>query len=358
MRLPLIRNKWFAVLMHIAAWVILFIIPFYHISFDTGPHTFFLTRVYLRTVVYVIIFYINYLVLIPALLFKDKRVLYYLFVAAVIIGFYFINNAANQYLLGRPEFSAEREAFSRIAEEFKIPRNPGRFDVYNFMFTAILISGFSVGLRMLSRYYKNERQRKELEKEKLNSELAMLKNQVSPHFFFNTLNNIYSLVEINSSDAQDAILHLSKMMRYLLYESERGNTPLSREIEFMRNYIEIMKLKLNERVKLSVTFPDKYKDIQIPPLLFISFIENAFKHGISTSESSFITITMELKKNQLLFSCSNSMFNNTRSELPDKSGIGMENIKKRLYLLFPGRHQLFIDRKPDSFEIVLKIELS
>ena len=137
---------------------------------------------------------------------------------------------------------------------------------------------------------------KETEKEKLNSELAFLKNQISPHFFFNTLNNIYSLISINAEDSQKAVLKLSKLMRYLLYESEQGNTKLSNEIDFMNNYIDLMKLRMNDKVDLTVSFPKKYEDKNIPPLLFIPFIENAFKHGISYREKSFIDINMMVTK--------------------------------------------------------------
>ena len=124
----------------------------------------------------------------------------------------------------------------------------------------------------------------------LNTELAFLKNQINPHFFFNTLNNIYSLVQINVGDGQKAILQLSKLMRYLLYDTDKGEQPLSREIEFMTTYIDLMKLRLSEKVSVTVVFPENFDNVLIPPLLFLPFIENAFKHGISYRKSSFIHI--------------------------------------------------------------------
>ncbi len=283
--------------------------------------------------------------------------MYYLLVTVVIVGSYFINDLGNNYIFNRPEFRPEREIFNKISEELKLPRNPRRFDIYNFLFTSVLISGFSIGLKMLGRYNENEKRRKELEKEKLNSELALLKNQISPHFFFNTLNNIYSLIEIDTGNAQEAILHLSKMMRYLLYESERGNTLLSREIDFMRNYIELMKLKINEKVLLEISFPNLVSDISIPPLLFISFIENAFKHGISYNEPSSITIEMEVNNNQIKFLCNNTNFNKSPGEQMSESGVGLENIQKRLKLLFPAKHRLQINDTKDKFDVQLTIEL-
>jgi len=202
----------------------------------------------------------------------------------------------------------------------------------------------------------NEKQRKELEKERLNSELAFLKNQISPHFFFNTLNNIYSLVQINTDDAQKSILKLSKLMRYLLYETEHGNIQLSQEIEFMMNYLDLMKLRLTQKVELSVSFPVKYKDISIPPLLFIPFIENALKHGVSYRDRSFIHILMEVNDQEIIFSCSNSIV--TKTEETADSGIGLENIKKRLALLFPLKHSLKITQADASFQVDLRINLN
>jgi LytS/YehU family sensor histidine kinase len=261
------------------------------------------------------------------------------------------------YIFERPEFRPEREAFDKIREEFKLPMHPKQFDLYNFLFTAILISGFSAGIRILIRYNETEKQRKELEKERLNSELAFLKNQISPHFFFNTLNNIYSLVEINTDDAQKAILHLSKMMRYLLYESEKGDTMLSREIDFMSNYIELMKLRLTEKVELNISFPTIYDDRVIPPLLFISFIENSFKHGVSYAEPSFISISLQVTDTLLLFSCNNSNIAQNKGVISEESGIGLENVKKRLKLLFPEKHKIIINKTPELFEVLVKIEL-
>ena len=357
MKISFFHSKWLALLLHLAAWTILLVVPLYHSNMGTESHSFFVFRIYLRTLIYIIIFYINYFLLIPRLFFRDKKLAYYLFVAVIIVGFYFINEMGNNYIFNRPQFSAERETFNKVSEELKLPKNPRRFDIYNFLFTSVLISGFSVGLRMLGRYNENEKRRKELEKEKLDSELTLLKNQISPHFFFNTLNNIYSLIEIDAGNAQNAILHLSKMMRYLLYESERGNTLLTREIEFMQNYIELMKLKLNEKVLLHISFPELIADFSVPPLLFIAFIENAFKHGVSYNEPSSITIEMEVKDNQIHFFSSNSNYSKNSDEPNIESGVGLENIQKRLKLLFPGKYHLDILQTKDKFDVRLTIDL-
>jgi LytS/YehU family sensor histidine kinase len=196
---------------------------------------------------------------------------------------------------------------------------------------------------------------KDLEKEKLNSELALLKNQISPHFFFNTLNNIYSLISINAEDSQKAILKLSKMMRYLLYETEHGNTKLSDELAFMTNYIDLMKLRMSEKIALTVSFPESYDDVSIPPLLLIPFIENAFKHGISFRDPSFINIAMNCSGGQITFRCSNSISSGSVEPGANSSGIGLGNVTKRLELLFPGKHELKISNTGTTFDVILNI---
>jgi LytS/YehU family sensor histidine kinase len=161
---------------------------------------------------------------------------------------------------------------------------------------------------------------------------------------------------VNAEDSQKAVLQLSKLMRYLLYESEQGNVQLSNEIEFMKNYIDLMKLRMNDRISLNVEFPSGYEDVSIPPLLFIPFIENAFKHGITNRGKSFINISLNASKQTLNFACYNS---NANGEKEDKQpGIGLENVTKRLNLLFPGKHDLRINRNKETYEVLLKILLA
>ena len=212
----------------------------------------------------------------------------------------------NRIIHSRLKTGSDRRVTSQSGRRlFRLPF--GAMHLYNYTFNAIAFTVFAMGLKILERHAEIEKRRKELEKEKLNSELAFLKNQISPHFFFNTLNNIYSLIGINTTDSQEAVLKLSKMMRYLLYESEQGETNLNAEIEFMNNYIDLMRLRLSDKVKLTISFPVKYDETKIPPLLFISVIENAFKHGISYREKSFIDISMEVSKEMITFRCANSM---------------------------------------------------
>jgi LytS/YehU family sensor histidine kinase len=229
------------------------------------------------------------------------------------------------------------------------------YPLYNFFVTSVLVTGISLGLKFSDRYTEQEKRRKEIEKEQLNTELAFLKNQINPHFFFNTLNNIYSLVQTNVNDGQKAILQLSKLMRYLLYETDKECVPISREIDFMKIYIELMRLRLTPKIDLQVSFPDSYPDVKISPLIFLPFIENAFKHGISNRTFSFIHIGMNVTNSETEFTCSNSLAAGNGLSLDGGSGIGLENVKKRLSLLYPDRHKLTIDNDEKVFAVKLII---
>jgi LytS/YehU family sensor histidine kinase len=215
----------------------------------------------------------------------------------------------------------------------------------------------SLGLRVLERQSKIEKTQEELEKAKLKAELALLKNQISPHFFFNTLNNIYSLIGRNNEDSKDALIKLSKMMRYVLNEYGQDNKQLSEEVEFMNNYIDLMKLRIGAKTKINVNFPADSKELMVPHLLFISLIENAFKYGISVQEESYIKINLECGKNSILFKCENGLPESNNGPIFASTGIGLENLKKRLGLLYPGRHELVINKTKNKFEVNLIIQL-
>lgn len=377
--MSIFKEKKLSIILHIGAWVIVFLLPIFLTSIERRQDINFIGRIVLRSTTYALIFYISYLWLIPKLLFRGKKWKFYLIMIALILGLYVVNDFISSNFLTKREF-AERnrpnknaainlaappgqpinKGVDSLRQNFNPPKpnfkkNPRwRFDIYNYIFTSVLIAGFSLGLRMSVKYNENEKKRKELEKEKLSSELALLKNQVSPHFFFNTLNNIYSLIEINTKEAQNAVLQLSKLMRYLLYESEKGDTKLSSEIAFMKNYIDLMKLRISDKVKLSYTFPEEYKDFPFPPLIYIPFIENAFKHGVSYREKSFIDINFAISGNELVFRCRNSVA--AKKEETNESGIGLENTKRRLRLIFPESHRLEINQANHTFEVNLTIQ--
>jgi LytS/YehU family sensor histidine kinase len=353
------KNRLLPVVLHVSAWLVLIILPQIIINRYWGNNNFIAWGFYVNAAIYGIIFYLNYLWLVPRFYLKGKKTIYFILSLVVIMGFYFIYTSLTKSFHDPEREKAISEAFKKLSEDNVIPRPPFRqLQVYYFALISAIITGFSIGLRVIEQHAASEKKQKELEKEKLNSELAFLKNQVSPHFFFNTLNNIYSLIEVNTNDAQEAVMKLSRLMRYLLYESESGKTQLSHEINFMNHYIDLMRLRLSPKVDLNVELPSDGSNLKIPPLLFIPFIENAFKHGISYREKSFIYISMKLDGPKILFSCRNSIGRQADKEInEDHSGIGLENVKKRLKLLFPEKYKLNIEPTEAEFNVSLEIDL-
>lgn len=362
------------IIFHILAWAVILGLPIYSaIRFRMGPN--FLVTYYTFAAINAVIFYANYLFLVPALFFKAKRYRYYLSVVVVIFFFYFISDFANKQIYryisknGNSDQVKGPPGGLQVDRQQRIPGPPFRMrpriiiavpnaQIIGYMSSSLFMVFLSLGLRVLERQSKFEKKQEHLEKEKLNAELALLKNQISPHFFFNTLNNIYSLSTSNPKDSGAAILKLSRMMRYLVYDSEDGDTKLSNELELMANYIDLMKLRLEENYNLRVKFPDEYKDFRIPPLLFIPFIENAFKHGVSFSEDSFIDISMDISDNTIIFRTFNSISGSPGKTSLESSGIGLNNVRKRLDLLFPGKHDLQLNKTASTFEVLLKIQVT
>lgn len=364
-----INEKTTGIVLHILVWGVMLGLPVYAARrFQMGSN--FLLSYYTLLAISALIFYTNYLFLVPFLFFQKKRFTYYISVLALVFCFYFISDFAGSYISKLISGTGNSDQiFMRSGEERPMrlpPVQTGRprfiiavpnAHLIGYTTSSLFMVFLSLGLRILERQSKNEKMQEEMEKAKLNAELALLKSQISPHFFFNTLNNIYSLIGRNNEDSKNAVIKLSKMMRYVLNESGEDNKLLRDEIEFMNNYIDLMKLRIGSKTRLSVNFPALYKDFMIPHLLFISLIENAFKYGISVQEESFVTISLTCGENSILFKCENGLPEGNNGTIFASPGIGLENLRKRLSLLYPGRHELKIDRDINKFEANLIIQL-
>jgi len=201
----------------------------------------------------------------------------------------------------------------------------------------------------------NDERLEELEKENLHQQMQYLRYQFNPHFFMNTLNNIHALVDIDPEQAKGSIVDLSKLLRYILYEGDKPTIPLSKETEFLENYVSLMKVRYSDEVKVSLDLPSSTGDVEIPPLLFVSFVENAFKHGISYEKPSFIDVRMNIGEDGLEFDCRNSR----HPVLSDGiKGIGMENIRKRLDLIYGKDYTLDVNSDDSNYEVRLKIPIA
>lgn len=218
--------------------------------------------------------------------------------------------------------------------------------VFMFLMLNCIVAGIAIGIRHFIRIRDIRQQLKDEKAKNTEAELAWLKNQINPHFLFNTLNNISSLTQIDPDAAQDAIAQLSDLLRYAMYETNKKTVPISGEVEFMRNYISLMKLRCNDKTEVTTTF-NVEQNMEIAPLLFISLIENAFKHGVSSNRPSKIDILLTQEGDSLVFSCNNTNYPKDDADRSG-SGIGLENTRRRLDLMYAGRYEWEQTLTPDN----------
>jgi LytS/YehU family sensor histidine kinase len=242
----------------------------------------------------------------------------------------------------------------------KIPiHNKRLFFCFSILSIGLLIIGFNSGVKIFVYWSTEREERNEKERHYLTTELAYLKQQVSPHFFMNTLNNIHALIDINADQAKDAIVKLSRLMRYLLYEVEAEKILLSKELEFMESYIELMRLRYDEaKLSIKITYSKEAQSVYVPSLLFLPLVENAFKHGVSNKSKSFVDIDFKTKDNMLVFNIINSNFPKISTGFNETSGIGLENICKRLNLIYGDNYVLTICPNDEIFDVSLSIPKS
>jgi LytS/YehU family sensor histidine kinase len=218
----------------------------------------------------------------------------------------------------------------------------------------VLMFAANLGAKLYFRNRSDHKRLLVLEKQNLEQQLEYLKYQISPHFFMNTLNNIHALVDIDSEKAKQTILELSKMMRFVLYEGNKQGVPLDREIAFLQNYITLMKLRYTDKVRITVDTPASMPNKEVPPLMFITFVENAFKHGVFYRLESFIEVKIESREDHLVFSCRNSKI---PKEDDKHGGVGLTNVKQRLDLIYGDRYTLDINDEQNTYTVKLTIPL-
>ena len=218
----------------------------------------------------------------------------------------------------------------------------------------VLMLGMNLGVKLYFRQRRNEKRMADLERQNLEQQLDFLRYQINPHFLMNTLNNIHALVDIEPEQAKETIVGLSKILRFVLYDGAKQMVPLDRELAFLSNYIELMGLRVAEQVDLTVMLPEQTSDIQVPPLLFITFVENAFKHGVSYQQRSFIDIHASVTDGHVSFTCRNSKVPPT-SASKQGGGVGLQNARKRLDLIYGDRYTLCIDEDAETYCVTLHI---
>jgi two-component system LytT family sensor kinase len=226
------------------------------------------------------------------------------------------------------------------------------------LFIFIIIFGLSIAYFFLKEWARVEKMRSELAAVQLDTEVKFLKSQVNPHFLFNTLNNLFSMAQKKGNDdLADGISKLSGMMRYMIYESNEEHVPLKKEIEYLENCILLNRLRYaDDEVKVIFAYPEQTEGVLIAPMLFIPFVENAFKHGVVIGQSSEIDISISVVNKQLVFTCENTIYNVKKMD-DENSGIGLENVKRRLELVYPGKCELFIKIDDNNYIVNLGITI-
>ena len=229
----------------------------------------------------------------------------------------------------------------------------GQHDLVSIIILVLML-GMNLGVKLYFKQRSDQKHLAQLERQNLEQQLEYLKYQINPHFFMNTLNNIHALVDIDPEKAKSTILELSKMMRFMLYEGNKSVVPLEREISFLQNYITLMKLRYTDKVRISVDIPASLPNKEVPPLMFITFVENAFKHGVSYRQESFIDIAMGIDSDRLTFTCVNSRI---PKEEDKHGGVGLANVRQRLDLIYGQNYQLDIRDEQASYTVKLTLPL-
>jgi two-component system, LytTR family, sensor kinase len=384
------KNKWLIFSIHFLGWLLLFGLPFLFYPFRISDSRFFVSQL-IDKFFLIGFFYFNYYFLIPRLFIIGKRKEYFLaviFCFLIYIGQYLYigsqffpnpgNNAALVPRFSLPKLSKEdsvkflqlRQKMAEIDTIMKPPRPVGFGEADNTIlniprpllmrvlgngassfFLLFLLGGF---IRLAYSYFKNQNEKKLLENANLNAEVNFLKAQINPHFLFNTLNGIYSQAHEKSEHTEHTVLKLSELLRYVLYDSGEDKVDLQKDLRYISNYVDLQKMRLSSKVTVNYSISGDPAALTIAPLLLTAFIENAFKHGVSYSMSSVIDIRIIIFEKTLTLTVTNPLI---QSDSFVTGGLGLRNVKRRLELLYPGKHQLDISSNDRLYSVHLTINL-
>jgi two-component system LytT family sensor kinase len=288
------------------------------------------------------LFYLNYLVLIPQFLHKKRYEIYAVAICIVVI------------LYGVGKYGV-----ALIFKKYVLLHDNGLvvgFWSYflNTVFSSLCFLFLSTALKFTADWFLNERIQRDLENQRLTAELAFLKSQINPHFLFNSLNSIYSLAYQRSETTPEAILKLSEIMRYMLYECNDNKVDLAKEVQYLHSYIDLQKIRLGNKAFIDFKVEGTIESQQIVPLLLIAFIENAFKHGVANNPLTPIRLLIDVDEAHLHFHIQNKKHANNRDS---SGGIGLNNVRRRLNLLYPGKYNLDIHDDTDTYTVELSLVL-
>ena len=332
------RPKFQLLLIHVVFWIMLVLPPFLF-RYNTPSNRFTeysLYRILISNAFLAIIFYINAFYFFPSI-FKKKGIWIYLIViVATVFGIWFFSQYLDDNL-------------------FPTRRKWGR-SIFPNIISYVFIIGISCSYRIIIDHLKLQKDNKEKETENLKTELSFLRSQISPHFMFNVLNNLVSLARKKSDKMESALLQLSSLLRYMLYEGNQDRISLSQEVKYLQGYIDLQKLRFGDDVAIEFNVKGEVDDFKLEPMLLIPFVENAFKHGMGTIQDPSIRIEMEVIDNKLLFRVENEIPPIGESK-DASSGIGLANTTRRLDLLYHNLYDLKISQKNQKYLVELKLEM-
>ncbi|MCX6269586.1 MAG: histidine kinase [Bacteroidetes bacterium] len=329
----------YKVLLHVGSWALFLMMSiFFFSSFWSLKMS--VLRALLNGSLFIMVFYVNLLWLIPALFSRKRYFLYLLSSLGLIAVFIVLRVLFRDNLFGEPVGMIRPTRL--FQSEFMI--------VTSFVF----VFGLSIFYRLAQNHFEAVERNREIIRQRDEAEFRMLKAQVNPHFLFNTLNNLYSLAYSRSEKTAGAIMSLSEIMRYLIYEAGAAEVPVEKEIRFLTNYVELEKLRIEDPSKVTLVIEHPPADWMITPLIFIAFVENAFKHsGIDTDPEGFIQIFLAFREGGIQFTCENSIPEFTGQK--KDGGVGLANARARLDLMYPGKTGLVIKNSNLVYSVNLNI---
>jgi two-component system LytT family sensor kinase len=306
-------------------------------------------------------FYATTRLSVPRLLLRGRTGWFVLALAATVLGITllgrFLESTLHLSELMREAFHAAEEAGHHNPGPPRPPRGGSRFDLVSLLIT-LLVLGIGTAITGVQHWQQEARLRERLDQQRVEAELSLLKAQINPHFFFNTLNNIYSLTLIDGERARAALHRLSRMMRYVLYDTASGHAQLSQEVAFIQDYITLMQLRLTDRVQVTFEQPEPLREVLIAPMMLLPFVENAFKHGVAATAPSRIYISVrQPTPQQLEIDVRNTLFPKASTDLAGSNGIGLTNTQRRLDLLYSGRDTLEVTPQTPDNEFEVKLVL-
>ncbi|MEL4307470.1 histidine kinase [Joostella sp. CR20] len=331
---------------HLYFWGIYFFINFVRWGSYFNDYAYSFASNLVEFPLHIIIVYFNIYYLFPKFIFKKKYVLYVISLLLLLAVHYIIRSALNYWLVTEniwPEAQGIHEPY-------------GFNHILAVAIGELYVIGITAAIKFTVDYIDERNQNQQLRELQYKTELKYLKAQMQPHFFFNTLNNLYALTLKKSEKAPDVVLRLSDIMTYIIYDASKKKQSLVQEINYIDNYIELEKLRFEKTISSTITIEGDIDGIQVPSLLFLPFIENVFKHGVQTDERLKLTITFKNEGDNLLFSVVNN-FDANQQKRYDKGGIGLKNMKRRLEILYKDKFNLKTETNNDMFVVILKIPI-